>query len=69
MSNYSEKLRKERREELTLRATSFSDETDFAGLPPFLKAGIIKGLEKKLAAEKDSKKKAEIQVKIDKLKE
>lgn len=44
------------------------DETEFAGLPPFLKAGIIKGLEKDLAAEKDPDKKAEIQAKIDKLK-
>lgn len=43
-------------------------EDEFGTLPPFLKAGIIKGLEKKFTAEKDAKKKAEIQAKIDKLK-
>lgn len=42
-------------------------DTEFAGIPPFLKAGMIKGLKKKLAAESDPDKKAEIQAKIDKL--
>lgn len=45
------------------------DELEFAGLPPFLKAGMIKNLKKKLDAESDPDKKAEIQARIDKLAE
>jgi hypothetical protein len=44
-------------------------ELEFAGLPPFLKAGMVKNLKKKLVDEKDPDKKAEIQAKIDKLEE
>lgn len=42
---------------------------EFAGLPPFMKVGMVKNLKKQLAAEKDPEKKAEIQAKIDKLEE
>lgn len=45
------------------------NDLEFAGLPPFLKAGMVKNLKKKLAAEKDPDKKAEIQARIDKLEE
>lgn len=45
------------------------NDLEFAGLPPFLKAGMIKNLKKKLADEKDPDKKAEIQARIDKLAE
>lgn len=43
------------------------NDLEFAGLPPFLKAGMVKNLKKKLAEEKDPTKKAEIQARIDKL--
>lgn len=95
MSNYSIKLRQERREELALRALALAtntdneqidsdeeevseltssytyevelDDTEFGSLPPFMKVGMIKNLKKKLDAESDPDKKAEIQAKIDKL--
>lgn len=44
------------------------EDTQFGDMPPFMKAGMIKNLEKKLAAEEDDDKKAKIQAQIDKLK-
>lgn len=73
-----DKLNGGKKAEMAARIESLDEETseynlelsitDFGGLPPFLKAGIIKGLQKKLAAESDPDKKALIQAKIDKLK-
>lgn len=84
MGDYGDYLRKERRSELSMRVLPNDveeqeapalytyeieiDDTEFGFMPPFIKANIIKGLEKKLAAETDDEKKAEIQAKIDKLK-
>lgn len=50
--------------DVMMRKMMYSSE-EFGSLPPALKAAIVKGLEKKLAAETDPKKKAEIQAKID----
>jgi len=74
MSNYGERLRRERREELVKRALPAHvysidvdlDEVEFGSLPPVLQAQLVKRLKASLAKETDPAKKAKIQAELKK---